>query len=354
MSSRNRKKYVQQDLTDDEDSDIDNFTDDSRSRMKRHEPQIKHRRNTETLDLDHRDNEVIGRIQKMKEKSKHIRERRSGSLTNWPTTKTRESRSMTPSDEELKNVSSKFRKSSLTSLATQNQKMLSDSASEKEEDMPAKQKADKSSSKSIKQVKSNSPSENETAKEKPLKVSDSMRTKKKLETQAEDDQKPLPVPVRVKPESETRPLKILYEVNNVSKPSNEPLTTKEEKKNGQVDRRNIIEDLKDLKSDDILASTVKIGKIETKKVPITEKSIQEAQSITEDWECQHCTFVNEASSSVCTICCKTRVDLLQLLPTTEDDIDINEINDSILQNENDAKQKGKVRKISFLPGTKAH
>ena len=73
MSSRSRQKYVPQDLTDDEDSDIENFTDDSRSRSRRHDVRNKARRNTEQLDLDHRDTEVISRIQRMKEKSKHIR-----------------------------------------------------------------------------------------------------------------------------------------------------------------------------------------------------------------------------------------------------------------------------------------
>jgi hypothetical protein len=73
------------------------------------------------------------------------------------------------------------------------------------------------------------------------------------------------------------------------------------------------------------------------------------------WECEHCTFVNDPLEKICIICCKTRVEVLKQLPKLEEpEIDINEINDSILENDNDAKQKGKIRKISFLPGTKAH
>lgn len=356
MSSRSRQKYVPQDLTDDEDSDIDNFTDDSRSRMRRQGSQARQRRNTEQLELDHRDTEVIGRIQKMKEKSKYIRERRSGSLTNWPTTKERDSGSLTPSEDEMRKISTKHRKSSLTSPISQTRKLLSDSASEKEKDVPSKQKEEKSFSKSIKQVKSDSASERETAKEKAIQPGDSMKTKKKLEQESEDDHEPLPVPVKTKPESESRPLKIAPNASNISTTSNEPSIKREEKKIVQVDKKEKLKEVKmESKTVDVHVSTIEeTAAIEVKKAPPTEASSQAAQSITEDWECQHCTFVNEAASTVCTICCKTRVDLLEHLPKTEDDIDINEINDSILQNENDAKQKGKVRKISFLPGTKAH
>jgi hypothetical protein len=347
MSSRSRQKYMPQDLTDDEDSDIDNFTDDSRSRPKKQDIRIRTRRNTEQLELDQREAEVISRIQKMKEKSKYIREKRSGSLTNWPTTKDRDSGSLTPSDEESNRISSRFRKSSLTSPIPQGRKtLMSDSASEIEKEKPILKS--KVALKSPHSVKSDSASEKEVIKEKPLKRNDLIKNKKTPETESENESKPQPVIMETKLESESRALKI---VNNAASISlKETLSKKEEKKIIQVERV----------KEELPKEIVKQSRQETS----TSKAVEEAPKKSEQqvirapieaWECQHCTFVNEADSKVCTICCKTRVDVLQQLPKTEeDDIDINEINDSILQNENDVKQKGKVRKISFLPGTKAH
>lgn len=359
ISSRSRNKYLPQDLTDDEDSDIENFTDDSRSRLRRHEGKPRSRRNTEQLDLDHRDTEVINRIQKMKEKSKYIRERRSGSLTNWPATKSRDSGSLTPSDDDLRTISSKHRKSSLMSLVQPQKKLLSDSASEKEMSFQQK-KEERIASKVIKQVKSDSASERENTKQKPLKVVDSPKAQKKPETESDNEEV---VPVVTKLESESRPLKVVTHLNNISKTSNESKASststatstaqstsakKEEKKIIQNENQEMEQQttLEPLASPVIVVAKAKVKDIEVKK---------EAAKIAEAWECQHCTFVNDAVATVCTICCKTRVDVLQQLPNTvDDDIDINEINESISQNESDAKQKGKVRKISFLPGTKAH
>lgn len=221
MSSRNRHKYIPKDLTDDEDSDVENFTDDSRSRTRRHEVRNRSRRNTEQLDLDCRDNEVINRVQKMKEKSKFIRERRSGSLTNWPTTKDRDSGSLTPSDDDIKNISSKYRKSSLTSPFPQIRKLLSDSASEKDESK--KQKEEKCSSmKIVKHVKSDSASERESVKENSKKVNNPVKTKKKPDTESESESLPSPIQAERKPQSENRPLKVVLasNTNNISKTSN--------------------------------------------------------------------------------------------------------------------------------------
>ena len=349
MSSRNRHKYVPKDLTDDEDSDVENFTDDSRSRARRNEIRNRSRRNTEQLDLDYRDNEVINRVQKMKEKSKFIRERRSGSLTNWPTTKDRDSGSLSPSDDEIKKISAKYRKSSLTSPVPQSQRLLSESASEKE--ALNKQKEEKSAAKIIKQVKPDSASESENVKEKSVKVNNSVKTKKKAETETESGALTSQNLSEKKPLSENRPLKITNNANSISKTSIgaqcEQSIKKEEKKPIQVEKK---EKLKEV----VHQQPTQAPKLEA---PFKKEQVKEASSqviIEEDWECHHCTFVNEAATTICIICCKTRVDVLRHLPKTEDDIDINEINDSILQNENEAKQKGKARKISFLPGTKAH
>ncbi|CAO1405758.1 unnamed protein product [Diamesa serratosioi] len=81
----------------------------------------------------------------------------------------------------------------------------------------------------------------------------------------------------------------------------------------------------------------------------------DAQPVIEDWECEHCTYVNEALAPICAVCCKTPAVRLQQLPPSDDeaDVDLSNVNDSVSQNENDfdAKQKGKNKKISFLPGT---
>lgn len=342
MSSRNRQKFVPRDLTDDEDSDIENFTDDSRSRTRRNEGRTRPRRNTEQIDLDYRETEVVSRIQRMKEKSKHIRERRSGSLSNWPPTKARDSGSLTPSDEEIKKVASKYRKSSLTSPVPQNKRLLSDSASEKEKEVPDKQKEQKSSPKASQQVQSDSTSGQESKQEKSLKASDKT-IKKKSETESEIDCEPLAKVVEKKLVSENRPLKV---PNNISKTLNGSSIKKEEKKIVvPTKEEKPKENLMPTKSESVVAKSAPQA-VEKKEIPLG--------AVNEAWECPHCTFVNEAAATVCTICCKTRVDVLKQLPKTEVDIDINEINESILQNESDAKQKGKVRKISFLPGTKAH
>lgn len=355
MSSRNRHKYVPKDLTDDEDSDIENFTDDSRSRGRRSDVRNRTRRNTEQMDFDYRDKEVVSRMQKMKEKSKYIRERRSGSLTNWPTTKDRDSRSLTPSDDDdFKANSTKFRKSSLTSPVQQSKRLLSDSASEK--DVPEKQKEEKALPKIIKNVKNDSASEREIVKEKSLKANNLVKTKKKSDTESESEPEVSPTPVEKKPESEKRPLKVVNNPASASKTSS--ILT--EKSNGKIEKKSTpVAIEKKLAQPEITVKEKQIVQQSTaasKLEPTIKKEVlkEAAKQTAKNWECEHCTFVNEATTTICTICCKTRVDVLQDLPKTEDDIDINEINDSILQSENEAKQKGRTRKISFLPGTKAH
>lgn len=335
MSSRQRQqKYMQHiDLTDDEDSDLD-FTDDSRARIKKNveaPKQTKHRRNTEQLDLDYRDNEVINRIQRMKEKSKHIRERRSGSLTNWPvSTKERESGSLTPSDDELRKLSSKFRKSSLTSLVPHSKKKLhSDSASEKDVQVNNQKKVDLTMSKAIK-LNSEGSSEGEGQRAKstspPPKV-----VKEQLAS---------------KPISESRPLTVVAET------SKNTIKKSEVKANNETNQQDP-NPAKSTRQTTQSAPPSSLIKPEIpKETPATKSSIQSSPPPV-NWECEHCTFVNEYDAKVCAICCKTRTEVLKQLPEVDDEIDINEINDSILQSENDVKQKGKIRKITFLPGTKA-
>lgn len=334
-----------EDLTDDEDSDIENFTDDSRSRAKR--DSRRPRRNTEQIDLDHRDTEVISRIQRMKEKSKFIRERRSGSLTNWPTTKYRDSGSLTPSDDEIKSAT-KFRKSSLTSPIPQSRKLLSDSASERE--TPPKPK---NQQKVFQPVKNESASEKEAIKE-PTLLNDDARKHKKTVSDSDVERKPSLVPAEARLESDIRPLKVLSSSNanslKTSNVSREQTNKKEETKVTQAEKAKPVEVNKQSTREAVVDET----KTPPAKIEVETKPAAVVELPTEDWECKHCTFVNEAAAKVCVICCKTRVEVLQQLPPeAEDDIDITELNGSILPDDSDAK-RGKVRKISFLPGTKAH
>lgn len=334
MSSKQRQqKYMQHiDLTDDEDSDLD-FTDDSRSRIRKSMEvlkQTRQRRNTEQLDLDYRDNEVINRIQRMKEKSKYIRERRSGSLTNFPVTakQQRESGSLTPSDDELRKLSTKFRKSSLTSPIPQmKKKFLSDSASEREATVGDKKK---------------------NVSEKVIATSKVIKSDSEDLSEGEGHRPPSPkIAAKTKPISESRPLTVAVKTTkNIPKKSEDNIKNQQDL--NTIEKCTRVEEEATQSSSTSSPSKTEISK----ETPAAKSSIQ-ATPPPVNWECEHCTFVNEYDAKICVICCKTRTEVLKQLPDVEDEIDINEINDSILQSESDVKQKGKIRKITFLPGTKA-
>lgn len=355
MSSRHRQKYMRHDdLTDDEDSELEMFTDDSRSKIRKGIESLKHsrqHRKNEHLDLDYRDNEVINRIQRMKEKSKLIRERRSGSLTNWPTTaKERESGSLTPSDDEFRRLSTKFRKSSLTSpIPHKGKKIFStDSVSEEERDDDKKKKKKNNVSKVTKSDSEGSASATKKVSNDNDKKSisenhhhPSSETKNNKTTTSSST-------VAVKNKNEVNHTWETNKQHKQQEPQTPPPTIPTESLQSSSPSKKALPQI----SSEIPGKTI-----------VTKASISSSvvpSSSSENWECQHCTFVNESDAKICTICCKTRVEVLKQLPTTiddDEDIDINEINDSIIKSENEAveamKQKGKLRKITFLPGTKA-
>jgi E3 ubiquitin-protein ligase RNF31 len=323
------------DLTDDEDSDLD-FTDDSRSRVRKSMEvlkQTRQRRNTEQLDLDYRDNEVINRIQRMKEKSKHIRERRSGSLTNFPISKKeKDSGSLTPSDDELRKLSSKFRKSSLTSPVPQSKKkLLSDSASERETNK--KKIVTEKVSLTSKVIKTESEGSSDGEGHRAVNESSPKVIKEQTKTKPISESRPLTIAVET-------PKKIIKKAETQAANGmrqQDPTPTKSTKQEATQS-----------------TSSSSLSKAEIpKEIPAAKSSIQSTPPPPVNWECEHCTFVNESDAKICVICCKTRTEVLKQLPESDDEIDINEINDSILHSESDAKQKGKLRKITFLPGTKA-
>lgn len=324
MSSRSRQKYQPADLTDDEDSDIEQFTDDSRSRSSRRPASLhgdamrshrRHRHQSETRELDHHDAEVINRIQKMKEKSKFIRERRSGSLTNWPTTRAHDSGSLSPSDEEIHRSATKYHsKQSLTSPLPQHKKKqhYSGTDSDDEKELRRRQKSSSTTTK----IQSTAMSK---ASKEPVDLEITKESKSEQPTNSTT--------------SEFRPLKV---IKSPTPPPTPPPAIIEQKFVQKVEQ-----------------------KIESERpAAVNGSDKQQIEIPLVAWECEHCTFVNDATSKICTICCKTRVEVLETLPpSVDDDLDVKAISESIMRNENDdsdSKQKGKVRKISFLPGTKAH
>jgi hypothetical protein len=84
--------------------------------------------------------------------------------------------------------------------------------------------------------------------------------------------------------------------------------------------------------------------------PKKAKSPSPEENLEVDWECEHCTFVNSPPSKICMICCKTRTAILKKMPVAEEPIEIPSLNST----EDETKKKGRIKKISFLAGTKAH
>lgn len=111
-----------------------------------------------------------------------------------------------------------------------------------------------------------------------------------------------------------------------------------------------------------------------KEVEVEEEEEDEEKAIVEDergppppapdheWQCEHCTFVNEANSKICTICCKTPTQAPPKLPSTLNGTAKKSIVEKIGKmvvspSEDDStddigKKKGRNRKISFFLGTK--
>lgn len=81
-----------------------------------------------------------------------------------------------------------------------------------------------------------------------------------------------------------------------------------------------------------------------------------------EWQCEHCTFVNEPNSKICIVCCKTPTQAPPKLPPTINGTAKKSIVEKISKmvvspSEDDStddigKKKGRNRKISFFLGTK--
>lgn len=89
-------------------------------------------------------------------------------------------------------------------------------------------------------------------------------------------------------------------------------------------------------------------------------------SIDFEWECEFCTYVNEPNTKICIVCCKTPVTLpvrkqptepAEVIATAEPVVTMAAADDSTVDVDvsppTSERNKGKPRKITFWPGTKA-
>lgn len=70
-------------------------------------------------------------------------------------------------------------------------------------------------------------------------------------------------------------------------------------------------------SDDYKSDSQKESEVESKSE--SDKPVEEnkTQIPNQEWECEHCTFVNPAGTRVCTVCCKTPTAKVKVIKTTE-------------------------------------
>lgn len=290
-------------ITDDEDSDEQLLREElARARNRRSENR-RLRKNSESFGYESHDSDAMNRIQKMKEKSKLIRERRSGSLSHWPVAPTK----LDSENENERQATKKLEKMSLASPVMSRKIITSDSmTSDLEPD--------------IKQAQEEKPSKIApiVVKNVPVKLTPKQSPKVECDQDSEEQEPPK----TTRPVTKT-PLKVSdQDYSKVASTSARP-------------------------AESLKKQT--LSKSSTPPPPTAE--------LKKDWECEHCTFVNEYSAKICGVCCKTPAVRLKTLPGDEADIDIPE---SLLNQDNqedqddEAKKKGRTKKISFLPGTKAH
>lgn len=109
--------------------------------------------------------------------------------------------------------------------------------------------------------------------------------------------------------------------------------------------------------------------IQTSPLPQCEsppKNVQKPNSPTEkpsekleDWECEHCTYLNSKESKVCDVCCKSRTRQKSPSPAKNEDVQLESSMKNMrisVKNASDAKKKGRPHKrsISFWLGTKLY
>lgn len=87
-------------------------------------------------------------------------------------------------------------------------------------------------------------------------------------------------------------------------------------------------------------------------------SSKESGIVTEEWACEHCTFINDAKVKICVVCCKTRKCALPASPSNGSESPEADKKRGIRvsnseESDSAANIKGRMRrKISFSFGTK--
>lgn len=406
MSARQRTSYVAPDLTDDEDSEEELAREDLARGNRR-----RTRRNSENVAYD--DGETLNRIQRMKEKSRLIRERRSGSLTHWPSSKNKESDSFSNSDHEIAKIDKMSLDSPILSRKHDDRRLhkgspvldrkhYKDSGSGKSDERNDSRKiASPASNK--KHIPSDSDEDNQTKRSPPPEKIKSpiMQKKKSIEKEispimqrkklnSDSDKEPAgrktplsPVSNRKKLnyEPEKAPLSPIAGRKKISSESSVEIQKKsikspilsrkipEKKQNGKLEkslspvRKSVSSESSsiDTPPSKVLQKEVSTPIKEVKKEIVKEKSPSPELILDKDWECEHCTFVNEPNSKICVICCKTRTAVLKKLPKEDEvEIDVEKLMNTDppkaadAPEDTSAKKKGRTKKITFLPGTKAH
>lgn len=367
MSTRNRNNYIEHELTDDEDSGSEGYMDDMRSFRGRRESSARSttsrrgRRNStqSSIDLDE-DSENLNRNgNRNSARVPSSRDRRAGSLA--------------------RSVQSGWSAKPATKLPSSNrsQEPIVDRVDRRKVDSPSQTQ--------------DSESEPGTKALVQAKIREKLAQQSSLDESSSDFWKPKnsknlksginKFQSRVESESQT----IDSSIQPANAISMEPI----------IQRERIIQPAKPNSPDPIkLEKSVQLAKpivsesIERDILQIIEQDNINVPSETDvgplgpppsapeyDWECEFCTFVNEAKTKICTICCKTPMSIpqkkhsasepLKSEPTEATSPVVNEAirkpttasssEDTNIEsnNSNVGKSKGKFRKISFWPGTKS-
>lgn len=365
MSSRNRNNYIEHELTDDEDSGSEGYMDDMRSFRGRRESSARSstsrrtRRNStqSSIDLDEDCENLNRNGNRNSVRVPSNRDRRAGSLA-------RSVQSGWSAKPATKSPPTNRNQEPIVSDRIDRRKVDSPSQTQDSESEPG--------TKALVQAK----------------IREKLAQQSSLDESSSDFWKPKnsknpksganKFQSRVESESQTtdRSIQPAHTI------STEPITEHSAKPNSPVpiEREKSVQVSKPIVSESIERDILQI--IEQDNINVHSETdvgpIGPPPSAPEyDWECEFCTFVNEAKTKICTICCKTPMSIPQKKLSTSEPLKSAEPpveatspvgNEAIRKsttasssedtnkesnNSNVGKSKGKFRKISFWPGTKS-
>lgn len=363
MSSRNRNNYIEHELTDDEDSGSEGYMDDMRSFRGRRESSARSstsrrgRRNStqSSIDLDDDCENRNGNRNSVKVASN--RDRRAGSLarsvqSGWSTKPATKSASSNRSQEPIVSDRNDRRKVDSPSQTQDSESEPGTKAlvqAKIREKLAQQSSLDESSSDFWKPKNSKNPKG----------VANKFQSRVESESQTNDR------PIQAANTFSTEPIERERSMQSANANAPDPI---EREKSVQLAKptESVERDiLQIIEQDNInVHSEIDVGPLGP------PPSAPEY-----DWECEFCTFVNEAKTKICTICCKTPMSIPQKKlsasepiksaepPIESTSIVVNEVirksttasssEDTNKESNNVGKSKGKSRKISFWPGTKS-